>query len=171
MIYPSRSAEQLEFGAYRGLLAAGAERNGEGLVQRIYLDELPSISALDAEVGMLKLLIEPKVSAPQAAWDLVQREQEYLAIVQRILFYKFSEYSREEVIKMLGLAEGWREVLKGTKAYQEIMDEGKIEGKLEGELKGKLETVPVLRELGLSDAVIAEKLKLPLGDVQAVPKA
>lgn len=72
---------------------------------------------------------------------------------------------------MLGLAEGWREVLKGTKAYQEIMDEGKIEGKLEGELKGKLETVPVLRELGLSDAVIAEKLKLPLDDVQAVPKA
>jgi hypothetical protein len=30
--------------------------------------------------------------------------------------------------------------------------------------------VPLLRELGLRDEVIAQKLQLPLSDVQSVPK-
>ncbi len=53
---------------------------------------------------------------------------------------------------------------------QEGKLEGKQEGRLEGRQEGKLETVPLLRELGLSDEQIAEKLGLPLREVQRVPK-
>lgn len=52
--------------------------------------------------------------------------------------------------------------LKDTAFYKEAFEEGRQEG--------KLATVPLLRELGLSDEQIAEKLGLPLRDVQHVPK-
>ncbi|MFN3345825.1 MAG: hypothetical protein ACK412_09270 [Chloroherpetonaceae bacterium] len=56
--------------------------------------------------------------------------------------------------------------LRETAFYKEAFEEGRQEG----ELAGKLATVPLLRELGLRDEQIAEKLGLPLIDVQRVPK-
>ncbi len=53
-------------------------------------------------------------------------------------------------------------LFKDTTLYKEVFAKGRQEG--------KLSTVPLLRELGLSDELIAEKLKLPLSDVQRVPK-
>jgi len=41
----------------------------------------------------------------------------------------------------------------------------------EGKLEGKLETVPLLRKLGLSDEQIAQNLGLSLDLVLRVPKA
>lgn len=63
-------------------------------------------------------------------------------------------------MKMLGIEE---EILRETRAFQEILTEGKLEG--------KIETVPLLRRLGLSDEQIAKELGVPLDLVQRVPKA
>ncbi|MFN3639257.1 MAG: flagellar assembly protein H, partial [Chloroherpetonaceae bacterium] len=86
----------------------------------------------------------------------------------QILSYKFRTLTREEIRKMLKIQEelGLRE----TAFYKEAFEEGRQEGKQEGRQEGKLATVPLLRELGLSDEQIAEKLGLPLIDVQRVPK-
>ncbi|MFQ3597557.1 MAG: hypothetical protein SNJ55_14020, partial [Chloroherpetonaceae bacterium] len=77
-----------------------------------------------------------------------------------------------EVKAMLGIEE---ELLKDTPFYKEVFakgeQKGEQKGRQEGEKKGKLATVPLLRELGLSDEQIAEKLQLALADVQRVPKS
>lgn len=161
VIFPSRSTEQTEFGAYQGLLDTG-------LIRRIYLDELPEMPQAEAAIGLFKLLIEPESTAPSSARAVLQKAPEYLDIVHRILSYKFSNLKPKKVSDMLGLNE---EFLKETQYYKDIFNEGKLEGELKGELKGKLEVVPLLRQVGLSDDVIAEKLNLPLGSVQAVPRS
>jgi predicted transposase YdaD len=59
-------------------------------------------------------------------------------------------------------------LFKDTALYKEVFAKDELKGKLEGKQEGKLSTVPLLRELGLSDELIAEKLQLPLSDVQRV---
>jgi predicted transposase YdaD len=54
-----------------------------------------------------------------------------------------------------------------TTFYKEVFEEGKAEG----EYLTKRAMVPLLRELGLNDEQIAQKLQLPLADVQSVPKS
>lgn len=155
VIYPSRTVETKKTHVHRKLLDIG-------LVKRIYLDELP-IRRGDPSL-LFKLLIEPEQSTPQLARDIVQDSTLYLDVVQQILFYKFKDKSRREIMKILGIEE---EILRETRAFQEILAEGKEEGKIEG----KLETVLLLRRLGLSDEQIAKELGLPLDMVQRVPKS
>ncbi len=77
---------------------------------------------------------------------------------------------------MLSIREEFEEELKKTRAYQEILEEGKEEGiqqgmqqgVREGLRAGKLQAVTFLRELGVSDEVIAERLELPLDEVKKV---
>ncbi len=65
--------------------------------------------------------------------------------------------------------------LRETAFYREAFEEGEAQGILKGEaqgiLKGKLATVPLLRELGLSDEAIANKLNVTLTDVRRIPKS
>lgn len=65
--------------------------------------------------------------------------------------------------------------LKETAFYKEAFEEGKAEGLLKGKREGehaaKLAMVSLLRELGLNDELIAQKLQLSLSDVQSVPKS
>lgn len=84
-----------------------------------------------------------------------------MELLLKILTYK--NITEEEIKTMLEIEE---ELLKDTPFYKEVF----AKGKQEGEQIGKLATVPLLRELGLSDEQIAEKLKLPLADVQGVPR-
>ncbi len=64
------------------------------------------------------------------------------------------------------------ELLKDTAFHKEAFEESKQKGEAQGILKGeratKLAMVSVLCELGLNDEVIAQKLQLPLADVQSV---
>jgi predicted transposase/invertase (TIGR01784 family) len=56
--------------------------------------------------------------------------------------------------------------MKESAVYQEILQEGEQLGLLKGEqlglLKGKLETIPLLKKLGLSIAEIAEELNIDI---------
>jgi predicted transposase/invertase (TIGR01784 family) len=163
-IYPSREVEVMKISKVRPYL----KLLDIDIVKRIYLDEL--LIEKSNPALLFKLLIEPEQSAPELARNIVEdsRVEEnsslYLNIVQQILFYKFKEKSYKEIMKMLGIEE---EILRETRAFQEILTEGKLEGKIEG----KIETVPLLRRLGLSDEQIAKELGVPLDLVQRVPKA
>ncbi|MFQ3598480.1 MAG: Rpn family recombination-promoting nuclease/putative transposase [Chloroherpetonaceae bacterium] len=151
VIYPSRSAEQKEIEPYAELLALKR-------VKRIYLDELPK-SKFKA-VALFELLIATEEEAGKRARRLAQNATVVeLDLIEQILSYKFRTLTREEIKKMLKIQEELG--LKETAFYKEAFEEGKLEG--------KLATVPLLRELGLSDKQIAEKLNLSLSDIKKAP--
>jgi predicted transposase/invertase (TIGR01784 family) len=156
VIYPARAVEQKEWAAYSSLIESD-------WVYRVYLNEATSEG--NSAVGVFKLLIEPETSAPELARRLIKDSTDYLDAVQQILFYKFKHKSRKEIMDMLGIEE---EVLRETKAFQEILQEGKIEGKIEAQEEMLLKTTPLLRQLGLSDEEIAEKLGFPLEKISAI---
>lgn len=162
VIYPNRNAEQEDLGSFSELL-------NTNLIQRIYLNELPSLDVLDETISIFKLAVEPNTTAIQAAKMLAERAPEQLDFIERVLFYKFSNLTRREILNMLGIKEEFEEELKKTKAYQEILAEG-IEtgiqqGIQQGELKGKIQAVPLLRKLGMSNESIAKELNLPIEQV------
>ncbi|MFQ3608140.1 MAG: Rpn family recombination-promoting nuclease/putative transposase [Chloroherpetonaceae bacterium] len=166
VIYPSRSAEQKAIEPYAELLALKR-------VKRIYLDELPQSKLKFKAVALYELLIAREEEAGERARRIAENASVVeLDLIEQILSYKFRTLTREEIKKMLKIQEELG--LKETAFYREAFEEGEaqgiLKGKLEGKLEGKLATVPLLRELGLSDEVIAEKLQVPLSDVQRVAK-
>ncbi len=164
-VFPSRTIEPKNHEAYQPLLDSD-------FVLRVYLDELPNIDALDETVGLFKLVVEPEKTAIKVERVLIERAPTQLDFIERVLFYKFKNLSRKEILKMLSIREEFEEELKKTRAYQEILEEGKEtglrEGLAQGALRAKLETVPLLRELGLSDEVIAARLNLAIEQVKSV---
>jgi predicted transposase/invertase (TIGR01784 family) len=145
------------------------------------LNELPDIGDLDDAVGVLKLLIEPKPKIIEAARNIITRAPARLSFIEQVLFYAFSELSREEILKMLSIQEEFMEELKKTRAYQDILKEGEVigfkrglkegieEGRAVGIKEGKFAALKLLRQAGFSDEVIAEKLNMPLNDVKRFP--
>ncbi len=156
VIYPSRAVESKNIDAHSVLLESPQ-------VKRIYLNELPTDAR--GAVGAFRLLIEPETTAPALARRLASEGKEILDVVQQILFYKFKTKSRKEIMQMLGIEE---EILRETKAFQEILQEGKEEGKAIGKGEMLAKTVPILRELGLNDEDIARKLEVPIETIKAI---
>ncbi len=161
-IYPSSTIER-QSDVYSDMLLLSR-------FKRIYLDELQETNEIG--ISLLKLVVEPKETAVERAQRLVTKSSIVeLDFIEQILSSKFKELNREEIQAMLGIKE---ELLKETGFYKQTFEEGKQEGKLEGKQEGKqegkLETVPLLRRLGLSDEAIARELGLSLADVQRVPK-
>ncbi len=89
-----------------------------------------------------------------------------LELVERMLIYKFSDKTRQELEAMFGLTE-WRQ----TRFYQEVKEEVEEELKEkveeEAKLNTKLETIPELLKVGLNIEQIAQALKL---DIEVVRK-
>ncbi len=157
VIYPSRSVEQKSVEPYADLLAL--ER-----VKRVYLDELPESESTAVE--LYELLIAPEEKVEARSRKIAQRANTLeLGLLVKILSYK--NLTRERIRNMLAIE---KDLFKETVFYKEVFEEGKQEGMLEGKRVGKLSTVALLRELGLSDEQIAEKLQLPVADVQSVLK-
>ncbi|NEP76566.1 Rpn family recombination-promoting nuclease/putative transposase, partial [Okeania sp. SIO2G5] len=69
VIYPSRSAEQVETHPYRALLESNQ-------VHRIYLDELGDLQQLPLNVGLLVLTAANENKAPEQARNLLSRTQQ-----------------------------------------------------------------------------------------------
>ena len=109
----------------------------------------------------------PEARAVEQARILIERvrqeiadefvKEEYLQLIETIIFYKLPTMSREEIAAMFGMSE-----LKQTRVYQEALQEGREEG----ELIGKLKAVPRLLAFGLSVDQVAEALGLEVEQVR-----
>jgi predicted transposase/invertase (TIGR01784 family) len=141
--------------AYQSLLTAG-------LIHVIYLDEIVDTSS-SIGLEIIKLVVAPEEEAIQQAKSLINlvnkadaaKGRNLLELVERMLVYKFSSYSRQELEAMFGLTE-WQQ----TRFYQEVKEET--------ELETKLKTIPKLLNEGLNLEQIARILEL---DIEAVKQA
>jgi predicted transposase/invertase (TIGR01784 family) len=127
-----------------------------GQIHVVYLDELVApVSSIGLKI--IKLVVAPEDEAVQEARSLINQVQQapaanrrnLLELVEKLLVYKFSSYSRQELEAVFGLTE-WRE----TRFYQEVQEET------------KLETIPELFKVGLNVEQIAQVLKLDIEVVQ-----
>lgn len=146
-----------------------------GKLNIIYLDELNLTSTDYIGVEIVKLIVASEEKAKtivENLFNLAQtniesntKQRDIIELVEKILVYKFTNYSLEELDKMFTLTD-----FKKTRFYQDTFSqgkaegkiEGKKEGKIEGEIEGKIKTIPNLVRLGLTPEQIAEVLNLSL---------
>ncbi len=145
--------------AYQTSLAAGQ-------IHVVYLDELVGTSS-SIGLGIIKLVVSPEDEAIQEARSLInlvktadaENGRDLLELVERMLVYKFSSYTRQELEAMFGLTE-WQQ----TRFYQEVKEELREEVKEET----KLEIIPKLLSEGLTIEQIARIFEL---DIEVVKQA
>jgi predicted transposase/invertase (TIGR01784 family) len=145
--------------AYQTSLAAGQ-------IHVVYLDELVGTSS-SIGLGIIKLVVSPEDEAIQEARSLInlvktadaENGRDLLELVERMLVYKFSSYTRQELEAMFGLTE-WQQ----TRFYQEVKEELREEVKEET----KLEIIPKLLSEGLTVEQIARIFEL---DIEVVKQA
>jgi len=68
---------------------------------------------------------------------------------------------------MLNIDKELEEELRKTRAFQEVLEEGRETGIKEGLEQGKLMAVPLLRKLGMSDEAIAKEPGLAVEKVKS----
>lgn len=143
-------------------------------VEVIYLNELGAIAELSPGLGILRLLVEPAKSVPEAARGLIERVQQgsrpavemarLIELVETIVVYTFPRLSREEIAAMLGLSE-----LRETRVYQEGREEGLQVG---AEREKALISRQLTRKLGpLPDSLQAQVNALSLEQLEALGEA
>jgi predicted transposase/invertase (TIGR01784 family) len=162
VLYPSRSVDTGNIRHYREFFASQR-------VRRVYLNELGEASEQSIGIGTVSLVILPEARAVEQARILIERvrqeiadefvKEEYLQLIETIIFYKLPSMSREEIAAMFGMSE-----LKQSRVYQEALQEGREEG----ELIGKLKAVPRLLAFGLGVEQVAEALGLEVEQVRQV---
>ena len=138
----------------------------DGQIKVIYLDELADTSS-SIGLGIIGLVVAPEEQAVEVARNLIAQVQladvtnrrQLLELVERMLIYKFSNQTRQELAAMFGLTE-WRQ----TRFYQEVEQEVEQRTKI----ATKIEAVPPLLKMGLSVEQIAQALELK---VEVVRKA
>jgi predicted transposase/invertase (TIGR01784 family) len=119
VIYPSRSAEQKDIYPYRALLNSDQ-------VHRIYLNELGEMAQLPLGVAAMVLTIVKESEAPEQARMLLSRANQEIAtaidrqgiieIISRIMVYKFTNLSSQEIDEMLEIR------VEETRVYQEAQE-------------------------------------------------
>jgi predicted transposase/invertase (TIGR01784 family) len=146
----------------------------------VYLDKIIDDKNLPISLGIVKLILTSPEKVKEEFPKLVEQveqihnqllEQKILDFIETVLFYKFTNMSREEVATMFSLDD-----IRGTKLYQELYEEAKVEGKAEGkaegellgEAKGKLEAIRGLLTLGLGVEQIAQALGVEKSIVERV---
>jgi predicted transposase/invertase (TIGR01784 family) len=145
LVYPQRSLEPTESRLYQVLLESTK-------VLRVYLNELGNVEELPLGLGLIRLVVEPEASTPEAARQLVERAKveplmtssaEVIQSIATIMVYKFTHLSREEIEAMLGFTSQ----IKQSRVYQEAKQEGREEGREEGLEKGLIESIlEILRQ-------------------------
>ena len=126
-IYPSRSLEQSNRNVVVEMLASGR-------LIPIYLDELGTEEELPIGLSLMVLTTlegdEAKAEARRLV-ELARGSRAIIGLLSTIIVYKFSNLSRDEVDKMLGIE------LQQTRVYQEAKAEGETIGEVRGEARGE----------------------------------
>jgi predicted transposase/invertase (TIGR01784 family) len=171
VIYPSRSVETDDQLPYRLYLDSPQ-------VQRIYLDELGTVTETSLQLAVVQLIIEGEETALNRGRELILQarqeledettKKEIVELIETILLYKFKQLSREELEAMLGIDDEFKQSRMYQSIKQDGLEEGKQEGKQLGKQEAKLEAVPRLLALGLSVEQIAQALDLTVEQVREV---
>ena len=127
-------------------------------LKTVYLDQLlenPSSLGL----SIIQFVTIPENQAPQQAQNLLNQVRQeiedavtqanVIELVEKIIIYKFPHKSRQELEQMFDLAE-WKQ----TQFYKDV------------KLEGKLETIPLLKKLGLTVEQIAQELEIDVALVR-----
>jgi predicted transposase/invertase (TIGR01784 family) len=158
VIYPTRSIEQSCIDTVREMLASGRMR-------RVYLDELGEIEELPAGLGLMVLTTLEGEQATTEARGLIERaggDRDIIDLVSTIMVYKFSNLSRDEVDRMLGIE------LQQTRVYQEAKAEGEFAeaqslilrlltrrvGNVSGELVSRINSLSLVQLEELGEALL-----------------
>lgn len=163
IIFGSRSLEPSNTKIHRGSLESGQ-------VRRVYLDELGDLRQQPLGLGLMLLTnITAETEAMEAARFLLaqaqqQSEQAIIELVTTIIFYKFSNLSREEIAAMLGL------ITEEPRAIREAKEEGEQQGIVKGERSLVLRQLS--RRLGnIPDALLSQIQALSVERLEALGDA
>lgn len=136
-----------------------------GKLTIFYLDELDLSVKKGIGTEIIKLIVVTQEEAKQQVenlFELIESEIESLTkkkdiieLVEKILTYKFDNYTREELDKMFTLTD-----FKKTRFYQDTFKEG--------EMEVKLKSIPKMFKLGISKEEIANILEVDLDFVNQV---
>ena len=166
-------------------------------IVRIYLDELDPMGTGSIQLDIVKLVVESEAKARKQAKPLMERaisevedqslKRDVIELIEKVLVYKFTSKSREELRKMIYTEAEWKqsklyqslreEVKEDVKeevkeevkqeAKEEVKQEVKEEVEREVEAKAKLSVLSLLN-LGLTVEQIAKALDLSIAKVQQI---
>jgi len=153
VVYPQPSVEVQEIGTLHQWLQPPT-------VQTIYLNQLGMIPQLPIGLAILRLVVEPVSSVPQAARGLVDRVQQapltdadrnkFVELIETIVVYAFPRLSRQEIAAMLGITD-----MRETRVFQDALEEGRQaglqEGRQAGLQEGRQEGLQEGRQAGLQE--------------------
>ena len=131
-------------------------------LRQIYLDELEQIGSGSIQLDIVKLVVESEAKASQQVKPLMQRaiqevddlavKRDVIELIEKVLVYKFTSKSREDLRKMIYTETEWKQ----SKLYQSLREEVKEE------------SVLGLLNLGLTVEQIAKALDLSVAKVQQI---
>jgi predicted transposase/invertase (TIGR01784 family) len=159
VLFADRSLEPKDLTPYQPLLDAN-------LIQRLYLEEIPEVANAPLGLAILYLIRQTESHAPAIARDLMARTQvevgdealraDLLELIETIVIYKLSRFSRREIQDMLQVHD-----IRESRVYQEAMEEGMEKGvaiaKLAAQKKSVAEIAAILKlDVGLVRQVLAQ---------------
>jgi predicted transposase YdaD len=100
-----------------------------GFLQTVHwvsLDELGQQEPLDAAIDLLTLPVRSEQELGERCRRILTQRRDLEPVVLSMLFERFSQLSREEILMIVGLP---LQELRHTRAVQEILEEGRQEGR------------------------------------------
>ena len=110
-------------------------------VHWVSLDELSQVQSLDAAIDLLTLPVRSEQELGERCRRILTERKDLEPVVLSMLFERFSQLSREEILMIVGLP---LQELRHTRAVQEILEEGRQEGREEGLEAGRQQEAAAL---------------------------
>jgi predicted transposase YdaD len=95
-------------------------------VHWVSLDALAQVQSLDAAIDLLTLLVRSEQELGERCRRILTQRRDLEPVVLSMLFERFSQLSREEILMIVGLP---LQELRHTRAVQEILEEGREAGR------------------------------------------
>lgn len=95
-------------------------------VHWVSLDALAQVQSLDAAIDLLTLPVRTEAELGERCRRILTERRDLEPVVLSMLFERFSQLSREEILMIVGLP---LQELRHTRAVQEILEEGREAGR------------------------------------------
>jgi predicted transposase YdaD len=131
-------------------------------VHWVSLDALAQVQSLDAAIDLLTLPVRTEAELGERCRRILAERRDLEPVVLSMLFERFSQLSREEILMIVGLP---LQELRHTRAVQEILEEGREEGRQEGRQEGREEGLEAGRQQEAA-ALALRQLTRRFGEVE-----